>query len=129
MAPELPTPDFLETPDDPTLLDLDPDADGSAGPSLPIILFSAASGIGAGIIAFYITHRLLLLNPPLSAGLATLSMLGTLGLTSGGLSVLIRANPLVNIGFSCGLLVLVVAFFGFCSLVGALAAALVLAFS
>lgn len=129
MAPDLPTPDFLEIPDDPSLLDFDPDADGPVGPSLPIILFSAASGIGVGIIAFYITHRLLVLNLPLSAGLATLLMLGILGVTSGGLSLLTRSNSPVNIVFSCGLLVMVIAFFGFCSLAGALAAALLLAFS
>lgn len=129
MAPDSLTPEFLEDPDDQTSLDFQPEADYPAGPSLPIILMSAACGIGAGIIVFYIAYRMLILSLPLSAGIATLCLLGVLSVTAGGLSALTGSSPLLNITFGCGLIVLTVLFFGFCSLVGALAAALMLALS
>lgn len=123
------TPDFLEDPDDQTPLDFEPEAEYPAGPSLPIILVSAACGIGAGIIVFYIAYRMLILNLPLSAGIATLCLLGILSVTAGVLSALTRSSPMLNIVFGCGLIVLTVSFFVFCSLVGALAATLLLALS
>jgi hypothetical protein len=128
LAPDSLTPDFFETPDDP-LHDFEPDVDLPAGPSLPIILFSAACGIGAGIIVFYVAYRMLVLSAPLSAGMATLFLLGVLSVVAGVLSALTRSSPLANIIFGCGLIVLTVAFFLFCSLVGALAAALMLSIS
>jgi hypothetical protein len=128
LAPDSLTPEFHETPDD-QLLDLDPEVDLSTGPSLPIILFSAACGIGAGVIIFYVAYRMLIMSLPLSAGVTTLFLLGTLSLVAGVLSVLTRSSPLANIIFGCGLIILVVAFFIFCSLVGALAAALMLSLS
>jgi hypothetical protein len=129
LAPDSLTPDFLEDPDDQTPLDFEPEADYPAGPSLPIILISAACGIGAGIIVLYVAYRMLLLSLPMSAGVATLCLLGVLSVTAGGLSALIRSNPLLNIVFGCGLIVLTVTFFGFCSLIGALAAMLLLSLS
>jgi hypothetical protein len=128
LAPDSLTPDFLERPDEPPF-ELEPEVDLPAGPSLPIILISAACGIGAGIIVFYITYRMLLLGAPLSAGIATLVLLAILSMVAGVLSALTRSSPLANIIFSCGVIALTIAFFGFCSLVGALAAALLLSFA
>ncbi|HMN28751.1 MAG TPA: hypothetical protein PKE45_11430, partial [Caldilineaceae bacterium] len=119
MAPDSLTPEFHEKPDD-QLLDLDPEVDFPAGPSLPIILFSAACGIGAGVIIFYVAYRMLFMSLPLSAGVATLFLLGTLSLVAGLLSALTRSNPVANIVFGCGLIALTATFFAFCSLVGAL---------
>jgi hypothetical protein len=128
LAPDSLTPDFLETPDDP-LFDHDAELDLPAGPSLPIILFSAACGVGAGVIVFYIAYRMLMLSLPLSAGITTLLLLAVLSVVAGGLSALARSNPMANIVFGCGLIVLTVSFFGFCSLVGAFAAILLVNFS
>ena len=50
---------------------LDTEEDDSAAPSLPIILFSAASGVAGGVIGLYIGYALLGLNAALSAGLAS----------------------------------------------------------
>lgn len=125
MAPDFPTPEHIETPDDSTLFAADSATEYAAGPSLPIILFSAAGGLGVGVIAFYVTYRSLLLELPLSAGITTLTVLAVLSMLSGGLSALIRSNALLNTLFSCGLIVLMVLFFGFCSLLGALSAALI----
>jgi len=119
-------PEFPEFDPTPSPIGFDLDEDRSPGLSLPIILFSAACGLGLGIIVLYLTYRMLLLGLPMSAGIATLVVLGTLSVTGGGLSALTRSNPVANIVASCGLIVLAVLFFGFCSLVGALAAALLL---
>lgn len=100
--------------------------DEPRSPSLPIIFFSAAAGVSSGIIALYVAYRLLLLSLPWSAGLATLAMLAVLGFTSASLSILTRSHPLANMALSCGLLLLVLFFFGLCSFVGALAATLLL---
>lgn len=95
-------------------------------PSLPIILFSAACGMSGGIVVLYIAYRLVQLTLPWSAGLATLVMMGILGVTSAGLSLLTRSHTVANVALSCGLLLLALFFFGLCSFVGALAATLLL---
>jgi hypothetical protein len=129
LARELSTPDPFDPPNDPALFDADLGAEPALSPSLPIILFSAACGLGTGILSFYVVNRLLLMNLPLSAGAATLCALALLSASAGGLSVLTNSNALVNVAFGCGLIVLTVTFFAFCSLIGALAATLVIALS
>jgi len=96
-----------------------------AGPSLPIILLSAASAIASGIIILYITYRLLGVEIELSAGIATFGASLALGLTGAGLSLLTGSRAAMsNIAFSCGLIVISVLFLGVCTLVGAVAALL-----
>jgi hypothetical protein len=108
--------------------DFDPDAYESSemvaqrsAPSLPIILFSAASGVSGSVIGFFISNRWLELGVELSAGVATLALLFSLGISGAVLSALTgsRAAP-VNIFFSCGVILLALFFLGLCVLVGAL---------
>jgi hypothetical protein len=88
---------------------------------LPIILFSAASGVASGVIALFITYRWLQWGVEVSAGLATLALLFGLGLSGAILSAATRARAApVNILFSCGLILLAVFFLALCLLVGAL---------
>lgn len=97
--------------------------DGDSGPSLPIILLSAASAIAGGIIALYITYRLLELGIELSAGIATFCASLALGITGAGLSILSGSRAAMgNIAFSCGLIVISVLFLGVCTLLGAVMA-------
>ena len=101
---------------------------GDVRPSLPIILFSAACGLGFGMIGLYLTYGVLRLNLQLSAGIATFFLLSSLGLTSVLLSILTNSKAtLSNTGFSCGLVVLTLLFFGLCTLSGAIIATLIFA--
>lgn len=106
---------------DPDGYDADPLAAQPQTPSLPIILFSAASGVAGGVIAFFISYRMLQWGVELSAGLATLGLLFSLGISGAILSAATgsRAAP-VNILFSCGVILLAMFFLGLCLLVGAL---------
>jgi hypothetical protein len=91
------------------------------GPSLPIILFSAAAGVAGGVIGLFISLRWLAWGIELSAGVATLGLLFSLGVSGAVLSAVThsRAAP-INILFSCGVIVLAVGFLGLCLLVGAI---------
>lgn len=98
-----------------------------SGPSLPIILLSAACGLGSGLLAFYISYGLLGWGPQLSAGIATLALLTGLGVVGGGLSVLSGSRAgWINILFSCGVVFLCVLFLGLCVVAGAIVATLIL---
>lgn len=100
--------------------------DEEPSPSLPIILLSAASAIAGGIIALYVTYRLLALEIELSAGIATFCASVALGVTGAGLSALTNSRAaLSNIAFSCGLIVISVLFLGICTLLGAVTALLI----
>jgi hypothetical protein len=90
-------------------------------PSLPIILFSSASGVAGAVIALFISYKWMQWGIELSAGLATLALLFGLGISGAMLSAATgsRAAP-VNILFSCGLILLAVFFLALCLLVGAL---------
>lgn len=93
------------------------------GPSLPIILIGAACGIAAGIIGLYIAYIALDLSGPISAAVATLALSFATGFTGAVLSALSGSRvAIANIGFSCGVIVLALLFFGLCAVVGALTA-------
>lgn len=97
------------------------------GPSLPIILFSAACGIAAGIIGAYLARLILGWNVPISAAIGTLSMLGVLAGTAITLSRLVESRATTaNIGMSCGLALFTLLFFGICTVVGAFTATFIL---
>lgn len=99
--------------------------DGNTGPSLPIILLSAASALAGGIITLYITYRLLGIAIELSAGIATLAASMALGVTGAGLSIITGSRAAMsNIAFSCGLIVISGLFLGICTLLGAVMALL-----
>ena len=108
---------------------IEPDASGSdnGAPSLPIILLSAACGISAGIIGAYLARFILHLNPPASAAMGTLSMLGVLAAVGIALSQLVESRAATaNIAMSCGLVFFTMLFFGFCTLSGAFVATFIL---
>ena len=101
--------------------------DERSAPSLPIILMSAAGGIAAGIIGLYIAYIVLDLSVQLSAAVATLSLCSVLGFSSAGLSTLSGSRAIgANIALSCGLILMTLIFFGFCTLAGAVTATLIL---
>lgn len=100
------------------------------GPSLPIILVSAACGIAGGVIGLYITYTVLGWELPASVFVAILFLCLGLGLSGAGLTVLTGSRATVaNIAMSCGIIAVSVLFFGLCVLVGAVAGALLLAAS
>ena len=119
---------MFDIPDDDGPLEFDDIADaaiedGESGPSLPIILLSAASAIAGGIITLYITYRLLALEIEVSAGIATFCASIALGITGAGLSILSGSRAAMsNIAFSCGLIVISILFLGVCTLLGAVTA-------
>jgi hypothetical protein len=90
-------------------------------PSLPIILFSAACGVAGGVLGLYVVYSRLQWGIELSAGVATLVLLLSLGISGALLSAATgsRAAP-VNILFSCGLILLALFFLTVCLVVGAL---------
>ncbi len=119
---------FKEIEEDLLPAGLDERDEDRTAPSLPIILFSAASGIAGGVIGLYIGYGLLGLNAALSAGLAVLALLFSLGVSGAVLSAATRTRGApVNIVFSCALVVLAALFMGVCVLGGALLAALLIA--
>ncbi|MEZ4659134.1 MAG: hypothetical protein R2911_16345 [Caldilineaceae bacterium] len=96
-------------------------------PSLPIILLSTATGLASGILGLYVAYRTVGLGAPISAGVATVCLLAGLSLAAAILSILTDSRAvLANIGFSCGLILLSLLFFGLCSVMGALAAMIIL---
>src|SRR5262249_11087584 len=99
----------------------------TATPSLPIILLSTASGIGVGIMVLYITYNLLRLPIEWSVAAAVFCLSMALGSTGALLSLLTGSRSAVmNIAFSCGLIVVTLLFFALCTFVGALAATFIL---
>jgi hypothetical protein len=114
---------FADLPSD----ELDERPGPDAAPSLPIILFSAACGVAGGVIGLYLAYIRLGLGVELSAGMATLALLFSLGVSGAVLSALAgsRSAP-VNILFSCGLILLAFIVMALCALLGALAGTLLL---
>ena len=96
-------------------------------PSLPIILISVFVGLGSGALGLYLAYGALGWSLPASAAFATLTLLMGLAASAGGLSSLEgTGSGWINLGLSCGLLLLLLIYFGFCLLVGAVAATLAL---
>ena len=105
---------------DDEFFDAPPTRDPQA-PSLPIILFSAASGVAGGTLGLFVAYRWLAWGIELSAGIATLTLLLSLGISGALLTAATgsRAAP-INILFSCGLILLALFFLGLCLIGGAL---------
>jgi len=119
-------PDYPNLPH--TSLDLDTynyDEDNLSGPSLPIILLSSACSVGASILSFYLAYEILRLRIEVSVGIATFLLLAVLGAVSAGLSAISGSrSTMSNLGFSCGLILLMGLFFSLCMIGGAFAAML-----
>jgi len=97
------------------------------GPSLPIILISAACGVAGGVIGLYISYGMLGLGTALSVGAATVALLFCLGGSGAVLTAVMGARgALINIVFSCSLIVLVLLFMAMCMVVGAMLATVLL---
>lgn len=96
-------------------------------PSLPIILVSAAIGVVAGVATFFVLWEIAGLRIEYSVGLGTLALLFGLGATGAVLSAATGSRAAVpNILFSCGVIMMILLFFGICTLSGALGATLLL---
>jgi len=118
----------MDDPDDPLSFTFPESSAPASGPSLPIILISAAVGAGCGILGLYVAYQLLFLIAPVSAGLATLALLAGIGVSAGVLGRLTDSRATVlNMGLSCGLVFFTAVFFGFCLLIGAITATFTLA--
>ncbi|HAJ35313.1 MAG TPA: hypothetical protein DCL15_06425 [Chloroflexi bacterium] len=117
------------SPDDSNRAALQDDADlgfDNSGPSLPIILISAAFGIAGGVIGLYVTYTVLGWELPASVFVAVLCASAGLGISGAGLTVLTGTRAaMANIVMSCGLIVLSLVFLGLCMVVGALAATVI----
>lgn len=98
----------------------------NSGPSLPIILISAAFGIAGGVIGLYITYAVLGWELPASVFVAVLCASVGLGVSGAGLTALTGTRAAVaNIVMSCGLIMISLVFLGLCMVVGALAATVI----
>ncbi len=98
-----------------------------SGPSLPIILISAACGVAFGVIGLYLTYTVAGWELPASVFVAGLAASAGLGIAGAGLTSLTGSRAAVaNISMSCGLIAISLVFLGLCMLVGALAATLLL---
>jgi len=117
------------SPDDSNRAVLQDDADlgfDNSGPSLPIILISAAFGIAGGVIGLYVTYTVLGWELPASVFVAVLCASVGLGVSGAGLTALTGTRAAVaNIVMSCGLIMISLVFLGLCMVVGALAATVI----
>ena len=112
---------------------LDSSLDGAAwdlddaGPSLPIVLLSAALGVGAGVIVLYLTYIVSGWPLPVSVFVSVLVLCIGLGVAGAGLTILTGSRAVLpNVTLGCGLVFATILFFGLCVLVGAVGATLVL---
>jgi hypothetical protein len=121
-SPDNPNSDF---PHDDTDLGFD-----NSGPSLPIILISAAFGIAGGVIGLYAPYTVLGWELPVSIFIAVLCASVSLGVSGAGLTLLTGTRAaMANVAMSCGLIVISLVFLGLCMLVGALAATVLVLYS
>jgi hypothetical protein len=98
-----------------------------SGPSLPIILISAAFGIAGGVIGLYVPYTALGWALPVSVFIAVLCASAGLGVSGAGLTLLTGTRAaLANIAMSCGLIVISLVFLSLCMLIGALTATLLM---
>lgn len=99
--------------------------DARTAPSLPIVLLSAAFGIAAGVITFYIAYTLALLRVEVSVALAVLALCIAVGATGALVSATTGSTAaLPTIGLSCALIVITFIVLGLCMVMGAFAATL-----
>ncbi len=97
-------------------------------PSLPIVLFSAATGIAGAIIGFFLAWEILGWQASWSVAAAVLLLCAGVGVSNGLLSAATGSRAgIANIGFSCGVILLTLIFFGLCGVVGGLAATIIIA--
>jgi hypothetical protein len=100
-----------------------------SGPSLPIILISAAAGIAGGVIGLYITYIVLGWELPAGVFVAVLCASAGLGVSGASLTALTGARAATaNIAMSCALILISVVFLGLCMLSGAIVATLLVIF-
>jgi len=98
-------------------------------PTLPIILLSVFVGVGSGVLAFYLCLETFGLGAAWSTGLSALVVMGAVSGSTVFLSRLYDERTVgINLGFGCGLTVLVALFAGFCMLMGLFAGTLALTF-
>jgi len=98
-------------------------------PTLPIILLSVFVGVGAGVLAFYLCFETFGLGTAWSVGLTSLVVMGAVSGSAASLSRLHDERTVgMNVGFGCGLTLLVAFFAGFCLLMGLFAGTLALTF-
>ena len=101
--------------------------ESNEGPSLSIILISAACGMAGGVFGLYISYGVLGWRISLSAGLTTLGLLVGLGLSGAALTAATgERGAVVNMVFSCTLVALVVLFMTMCAVAGAAVATLLM---
>ena len=99
--------------------------DARTAPSLPIVLLSAAFGVAAGVITFYIAYTLALLRVEVSVALAVLALCIAVGATGALVSATTGSTAaLPTIGLSCALIVITFIVLGLCMVMGAFAATL-----
>ncbi|MFZ1756885.1 MAG: hypothetical protein WAU10_24250 [Caldilineaceae bacterium] len=98
-------------------------------PTLPIILFSVFAGVGSGVLAFFLCFETLGLGAAWSSGLTSLVLMAVVSGSAALLSRLYDERTVgINVGFGCGLTLLVALFAGFCLLIGLFAGTLALTF-
>ncbi|MCB0112874.1 MAG: hypothetical protein R2873_36165 [Caldilineaceae bacterium] len=96
-------------------------------PTLPIIFISLFAGIGSSVLGYYVAYAVLTWSTFWSVAAATLILTAAVSGTAAFLSSLHDPRTIgVNIGFSCALTFLLLAFVGFCMVVGILAATVVM---
>lgn len=106
--------------DDPFIVSFS-EEEASDAPSLPVIILSAAFGLAAGAIALYLCYEIFYLIAPISIGLALLAMLSVIGFTASFFSAMAGLrSTFLNVTLSCGLVLFLLIFFGFCVLTGVL---------
>ncbi len=98
-------------------------------PTLPIILLSVFVGVGSGILVLFLCFETFGLGVAWSTGLTTLTIMAAVAGTAATLSRLYdeRATGM-NVGFGCGLTLLIALFAGFCLLMGLFAGTIALSF-
>ena len=98
-------------------------------PTLPIILLSVFVGVGSGVLAFYLCFETLGLGAAWSVGLTALVVMGAVSGSAASLSRLYDERTVgMNVGFGCGLTLLVLLFTAFCLLMGLFAGTIALTF-
>ena len=98
-------------------------------PTLPIILLSVFVGVGSGVLAFFLCFETFGLGAAWSAGLTALVVMGAVSGSAASLSRLYDERTVgMNVGFGCGLTLLVALFATFCLLMGLFAGTIALTF-